>query len=144
MKSGEVVIRKAKKSDLTPAALVFKTESAKKPYYQSWTLKNAKIKLSKFLKEDFYVAIKNERVVGFITSILSSEGSYIDEFWISRKYQGKGIGRRLIEKTEFSAKKRKAKKIGVLVTPTANAFHAYTKFGYKVKTRLVYMHKFLK
>lgn len=144
MKKSDVLIRRAKKEDLDEVARIFKRESSKPPYYQTWTIKNAKVKLSKFLKEDFYVAIIKGNVIGFVTSILSSEGSYIDEFWIVQKEQGRGVGRKLIGRVEMSAKKRKAKKIGVLVVPTANAFHAYKKFGYGVKTKLVYMDKLLK
>lgn len=139
-----MIIRKAKRSDLNGASEVFKIESSKPPYKQKWTVKTAEAKLSKFLKEEFFVAIDNKKVIGFITAALSSEGSYIDEFWISKKYQGKGIGRKLIERVEETCKKKGSKKIMVLVTPTADAFHAYKKFGYGVREKLVYIEKELK
>ena len=83
------------------------------------------IKLSK--KRDFYVAEQGDRILG----VAALEEDDVHTMFVNPLYQGKGIGKKLIERVEILAKKRKIKKLSVKSTKGAEKF--YQRMGFKKK-----------
>ena len=90
-------IRKAVKKDLREIVEVFRIESAKKPHNNKRTPKKALERVKEYFKEkDIYVSIIDHKIIGFIISDIDPDAEdqvYIDELWILKEHQGKGIGK---------------------------------------------------
>jgi len=139
-------IRKAKKEDLEDISKIFKIESAKKPYAQEWTKKTSLEKITKSFREDIvHIAVVNEEIVGFIISRVSKDKQvYIDEFWIKKHYQKKGVGKALIKLIEKECKKKGAKSIRLIANQKSGAIQFYKKLKYKINPTFVCMSKKIK
>ena len=76
----------------------------------------------------FFVAVDNKKIVGLIRG---NKGRIIN-FYVYKRYQGKGIGFMLIKKFEVECKKQKSN----LIKVRASLFSVsiYQKFGYKKTT----------
>ena len=82
----------------------------------------------------FYVAMDGERVIGCggITGYWgSTEESYLTSIFVLPDYQGKGVGRKIVEALEEDAYFRRAWRTEVGSSLTA--VHFYEKMGYKYK-----------
>jgi len=55
----------------------------------------------------------------------------LEGLWVSHKYRGKGIGKRLFQIAAEEAKKRNAKGMYVSATPSKNTVHFYKRLGCK-------------
>ncbi len=142
-----VLIRKAKKSDLKIVSELFRTESAKKPYFQEFNKKTAFEKITEFFKEyDLYLAIDNKKIIGFIALNINIKGkkAEVEELWLKPNYQGKGIGKSLMKFIEDKCKEKGIKSIGLMANQNSKALHFYKKLKYKVKHELLYMKKKIK
>ncbi len=140
-------IRKATKKDLKEIAEIFRIETAKKPYFQDWTKKTAFDKISNSLKEEeMYVIMVDNKLVGFVTLKPDNKNKevYVDELWLKLDYQGKGLGKALINFIEKEARKEGMKKIILMANQKAGAVKFYEKLNYKEKHRFVYFVKELK
>jgi len=80
------------------------------------------IELSK--EREFFVAIKNSKMIGTITII----NDYIGTVFVNPEYHSKGIGTKLMETIENLAKKRKIEKLRL--ESSINAVDFYEKLGY--------------
>jgi GNAT superfamily N-acetyltransferase len=81
---------------------------------------------------DIFVAICKNKVIGMI------EGNSKDKLlrlFVDKKYHGKGIARKLMNKIEKLYNKKGIKRIKVWSSPYAIKF--YEKMGYKKTTRLI-------
>lgn len=141
-----MIIRKARKGDLKDISEIFRIESAKPPYNKERTLK----KVLKIIKEDFksndiYVAIVDNQIAGFIM-VKADSGTknqlWINELWVSKNYQGQGIGKKIMAKIE-SIYKNKGIKIFKLVADTrkGGAYGFYNNLKYKADKNMVFMDK---
>jgi ribosomal protein S18 acetylase RimI-like enzyme len=74
-----------------------------------------------------WVAVVDEKVVGFCDHNFKCE---LGGLYTHKDFQGKGVGKKLMEKAEASMKKQGCKKIKIQSTITAKGF--YQKMGYKV------------
>jgi putative acetyltransferase len=72
-----------------------------------------------------YLAIKDKKLVGFVEFY----DDYIDCFYVHFEYQGKGVGKMLLNHVLKLAKKNKIKKLKVDASITAKLF--FEKFGFK-------------
>lgn len=82
----------------------------------------------------FYVAMDGERVIGCggITGYWgSTEESYLTSIFVLPDYQGKGVGRKIVEALEEDAYFRRAWRTEAGSSLTA--VHFYEKMGYKYK-----------
>ncbi|MGK7921229.1 MAG: GNAT family N-acetyltransferase [Trichodesmium sp.] len=95
------------------------------PKIESLVREQAKFR---FNKEAVFVAIYNEKIVGF--SSINVETSEIYGLFISPKFTRQGIGTRLLETLEKIALRKKHKFIYVTSSLTAKIF--YSKRGYQV------------
>ena len=139
-------IRKVTKEDLVEISDIFRIESAKKPYFQKWNKKTALRDITKSFKEDdFYIYVIDKKIVGFIISQINENNEgYVNELWIIKEFQGKGIGKALTKFIEDKYKKKEVKSIGLTANQRAGAVNFYKKLKYKVKHELFYMVKKLK
>lgn len=136
-------IRWAKKEDLKEIAKIMMKESAKKPYNEKFTPGFAKKDVLEFFKNDLYVAIDGEKIIGFIAShIINSDKkkAYIDELWIRYNYQKKGAGKMLVKFVEDMYKKKGLSCIRLTTKKNAKSYGFYKKLKYK-DADLVYMEK---
>jgi len=139
-------ILKASLKDLKSIAKIFWIESSKPPYDKKRTLE----KVQHIIKEDFrnndiYVAIEDNKIVGFVMVSVDSgikNKLWINELWIIKEYQGKGIGRELMNYIE-KIYKNKGIRTFILVADTrkGGAVNFYKKINYKKDNSLVYMKK---
>lgn len=139
-------IRKAKKEDLKEVAKIMMVESAKKPYNEKYNLKRATKESKEFFKNEIYVAVNENEVIGFIAAhVISSDKKkgYIDELWLKAAYQGKGAGKMLVKSVEEKYKKEGISGIRLSTIKKAKSYGFYNKLKYK-DAALVYMEKKLK
>ena len=142
----KMIIRRAKLKDLKEIAEIFRIESARHPYNKKKTPKKALEGIREDFKgNDLYVALADNRVVGFVMVKIDSgmkNQLYINELWISKDYQGQGIGNNLMNEIEKIYKK---KGIGIfkLVAHTGKggARDFYKKLNYKTDISMVFMEK---
>jgi len=141
-----IKIRKATKKDLEEISKIFKTESAKKPYSQKWTGKEALKKIKTIFElGNIYIYISENKILGFIS--IMGEGkkdAYIDEFYVDTKSQGIGVGSKLLNFAEENCRKKDIRKITVMANQKAKAFNFYQKKKYKPNYEDIFMTKKLK
>jgi len=140
-------IRKSTKKDFKEIAEILMEESSKKPYNEKYTLKIAIREIRNFSQDELYVATTEKRIIGFIATQVTSETekrAYIQELWLRLDYQGKGIGKNLVEFIEKMYKKKGIKIIRLTAKKNARAFNFYKKIKYKEIKDLIYMEKKLK
>jgi ribosomal protein S18 acetylase RimI-like enzyme len=149
MQKEGLIIKKALQKDLKSIAEIFKIESAKPPYNKKKTPKNALGGIKKDFKgNDIYIAIVDNNIVGFIMVWMDSgikHQLWINELWVLKKYQGQGIGKKLMNEIEKIYKK-KGIKIFKLVAHTekGGARDFYKKVGYNTDKSMVYMEKMIR
>ena len=96
-----------------------------------------------FFKNNLYVMIYEEKIIGFIAShIVNSDKTkaYIDELWIRSEHQGKGAGKILVKFVENMYKKKGLSKIRLTTKKNARSYGFYKKLKYR-DAELVYMEK---
>jgi len=137
-------IRKAKKSDIEEIANILREESSKKPYNERYSPKKSVQEVERLLKEDLYVAVIDDIVIGFIASSVTRDDNkkvYIDELWLSLKYQKQGVGKALMTYVENRYKARGIKVIRLVTKKSSGAFKFYKKLKYKETTGMVFVEK---
>jgi len=139
-------IRQATPKDMKIIAEIFRIESANPPYNKKKTPKKALEGIKEdFKREDIYIAIVDNKIVGFImvwrdTGI--KHQLWINELWILKEYQGQSIGKKIMAEIE-NIYKKKGIKIFKLVAHTekGGASGFYKKLKYKVDKSMIYMEK---
>lgn len=142
-----VTIRKAVKRDFNDIAKILITESAKPPYNEKYNMKIALREVNNFAGDELYVAEDKKYVLGFIASSITpdnKEKAYINELWLKPSYQGKGIGKALVNFIEGFYKKKGVKTIRLVSKTNSKAFGFYKKLKYKEYKEMVFMEKRLK
>ena len=140
-------IRKAKKEDFKEIAEILMKGSSKKPYSDKYTIKVALKEIVKLSKDELYIAINKKKIIGFIASNITPDNKkkvYIEELWLRPVYQGKGIGKTLVEFIENKYKRKGVNIIRLVANRSASAFKFYEKIGYREYKELVFMEKKLK
>ncbi|MFH1521674.1 MAG: GNAT family N-acetyltransferase [archaeon] len=134
-------IRKAKKEDLKEIAKIFREESAKKPYNTKYSSASAFKDVSEYFKDDLYVAIDENEIIGFIAShIISSDKkkAYTDEIWIKYNWQGKGAGKMLVKFIEDMYKKKGLSGMRLTTRKKAKAYGFYKKLKYGMRILFIW------
>jgi len=143
----KVIIRKGIKKDIKEMARIFREEYAKKPWNEKWTEKNSIKKIKNYFNNKYkiYVCEIDKKIVGFIVTDTfvwaSGKEGFIDQIIISEKYQGKGIGKTLLEKTEDYFRKKGIKEIILYTNIKSNAVGFYKGRGYKQGDMVIYSKK---
>lgn len=137
-------IRKARRRDLKKIAELFSIESAKKPYFEKYTIRTAMKEISVYLDNQLYVALENEEVVGFLASLIAiddSKRAHVKELWVRSDCHRRSIGRFLVEHAENFYRKKGVKYLALTTMKTAGAFKFYKEIGYNEDKRFVSMGK---
>lgn len=137
-------IRKIKSNEVPQAAKILKEEATKFPYNKKYILSSLTKRLKNRLEDDFYVAIEDEKVVGFVIAYTVNSDKklvYIDELWINSDYQGRGIGKKFMNILEEKYKKKGVKKLRLVSEKKSKAYNFYKKLKYKDHDDLVFMEK---
>ena len=138
-------IQKAVKKDLREISIIFKKESAKKPYSQKWDQKTALKKILEYSKRGkiYAVRIKDE-VAGFVIITFNvwenGKSAFIDELWLRPVYQKKGMGSVIMNFVEGECRRKKVNSV-FLITNKAGAFEFYKKLNYLHLENFVLMRK---
>jgi aminoglycoside 6'-N-acetyltransferase I len=148
MTNEDIVFRRAKSNDLKGVTKIFVEEFAKEPYHENWDYEKALSKIKEYLKEGLcFVAISNEEVVGFIIfrGIIWNDGLhlFVDEIVVKDQFQGKGIGKQLMNLAEKEYTQHGAILAELYCHKKSNSFKFYKKIGY-YETDNVVMNKKLK
>ena len=127
-------IRKATKKDINKVIKMWIREFAKTPWKEKWTKQKVE-KTIKSSKGKVYVAIINNKIVGFIHV---SERYYVaglivvlENLVVSKDYQNQGVGSELVEYIERIYRKKQFCKIFLNTMTKATSYKFYKKRGYK-------------
>ncbi len=142
-------IRKATKRDFNRIFEIMKNEYIKAPYFEKWEKKGAFKTIKYYLSVgNCFVAVFEKKVIGFV---IFREEDYnigpniiVEELVIDSDYQGKGVGRSLMDEVEKYSKKKKAVQILLTTHRGAPAYKFYIKVGYKPVKSTVFLKKELK
>jgi ribosomal protein S18 acetylase RimI-like enzyme len=141
-----MTIRRATLKDLKEIAEIFAIESSKPPYNKKRTPEKALSRIKEdFRGNDLYVAILDKKIIGFVMVQRDSgikNQLWINEIWILKDYQKKGIGRKLMAEIE-SIYKKKGINIFELVAHKGKggAIGFYKRLSYKEDKSMVFMKK---
>jgi len=142
----DVQIRKPRRKDLKEVADIYMEEFSKPPYSEKWSFKIAFEKIKYFLKtDDIFVALVNSKVIGFIVCNFNfwfpGKTIFIEELAIREKFQGKGIGKKLLKYVEDYYTERGVESIVLLSNKNSKAYDFYKNLNYKVEKENVFMGK---
>ena len=140
-------IRKAQQDDIYDIATIFRIETSKKPYCQKWTDKTALENIkSNFNKNDIYVMVLDNNIIGFIICEQSSDKKkvYVEELWILGKHQRKGYGEKVMKEIEKIYRQKQFNSISLVTDKRSMAFKFYKKINYKKHSVNVFLEKKLK
>lgn len=138
-------IRKAVKSDIREVSRIFKEEQSKEPYNNEINDSEAeKIIRNYFEEQTMYVAVEGKKTMGFVVgdkyNWIRGRTLWISEIFVDSKFQGKGIGRLLMEAIISHFRKDKISSVELLTHLNAPAENFYKKLGFK-KTEYVKLEK---
>ena len=124
-------IRKIKKSELEEVSKIFKKEFNRPPYKDKWTKQEAIHSIKSDLKNgDGFVAVENEKVIGFIIFTKESidrDYIFIENIVVDSKHQKKRIGKKLVKMVED---KYRDSVITLSVNKKSGAYNFYKKLGF--------------
>jgi ribosomal protein S18 acetylase RimI-like enzyme len=130
-------IREAKKWDVESMLKIFTEEYRKPPYNEDWKEDYALSKLAYYFRENKIDVAEDEsmKMLGFIVTSNyywcdGLRGS-VDELVVDSRFQGKGIGRRLMEKAEERFRMDGIKKVSLMVHKESEAFEIYKKWRFE-------------
>ena len=82
-------------------------------------------------KEFFFKAVEKGRIVGYVKFKYECGVIYVGNLIIAEEKRGRGIGRKLMERVERTAKKLRAHKIYLFTGEKWDVCKFYEKLGYK-------------
>ncbi|MCR5141994.1 MAG: GNAT family N-acetyltransferase [Ruminococcus sp.] len=102
-------------------------------YTEDWDL-NKKRSVAKQISSDdhiTYIALENDRVVGFISLLKQLNGPYmiLDMMQVSSEYRGQGIGRRIFEAGKDEARKNGAEALYISACSSEETIAFYRAMG---------------
>ena len=102
-------------------------------YTEDWDLNKKRSVAKQISSDDYitYIALENEKVVGFIGLIRKLNGHYmiLDMMQVSSECRGKGIGRRLFEAGKAEAKKAGAEALYISACSSEETIAFYKAMG---------------
>jgi ribosomal protein S18 acetylase RimI-like enzyme len=138
-------LRKAKRKDLKKIAKMYKEEYGKSPFNERWTDKTSLKRINNYYKSSkiFVVEVEKNVVGALVLSDyiwFNGKRGHIDEIFITKDFQGKGIGSKLIKFAEKYFSDKKISGLTFISHKKSMAFKFYKKRGYK-ETGWVHMEK---
>ncbi|MGB9778292.1 MAG: GNAT family N-acetyltransferase [Candidatus Bathyarchaeales archaeon] len=125
-----VVIRKMRKEDLlviSELAMLANPHATKEKYRKH---------LQEELKENpdlSFVAVFNGKIIGYVQADLCNDEAVLEDIVVEKEYQGKGIGKMLLNKELKTLKKKKVKTVLAEVHyKCASAIPFYYKHNFRI------------
>lgn len=126
----KVVIRKMRKEDLkvvSEIAMLANPHATKEKYSKH---------LLEILKENpdlSFVAVCNGKIIGYVQADLYDDEAVLEDIAVEKEYQGKGIGKMLLNKELNALKKKKVKAVLAEVHyKCASAIPFYYKHNFRI------------
>ena len=102
-------------------------------YTEDWDLNKKRSVAKKISSDEYitYIALENDRVVGFIGLLKKLKGPYmiLDMMQVSSDYRGQGIGRRLFEAGKDEARKNGAEALYISACSSEETIAFYRAMG---------------
>lgn len=130
-------IRPAKRRDLKRIVQVYQEAYSAEPYNEVWETKNLTRKLKESWRSlDILVLEIDKSIEGFVMGEIyrwhDGLRGHIEDFGITGKYQGEGLGGQLLDEMEKYLKEKGAHTIVLEVNEKAPAKRFYERNGYKL------------
>ena len=144
-----MIIRKILYSDTRSVAKLLLRELSKPPYNENVSLSAVIKSLRFFLKIGMgFVAIEKNELAGVIyfkvEQFWTGPTMEIEDLVVDETFQGKGVGKKLLQKIEEFAKNKKVVHIILSTSRKAKATGFYKKLGYQQMTNTIVFRKQLK
>lgn len=123
----EIKVREAKPNDFERLEEILKQNNMFQ--YPKIDGKKAMQRIYKKIGRYFLVAETPEKVVGFIRGVYDGSRAMIHQIAVDLKYQGKGIGNKLINKIAIRFKEDGALTLAVTVRPNSKNYFKYKGFS---------------
>jgi ribosomal protein S18 acetylase RimI-like enzyme len=129
-------IRLAKRKDLKRIVQVYQEAYSSEPYNEVWETKNLTRKLRESWRSlDIFVLEIDKSIEGFVMGEIyrwhDGLRGHIEDFGITKQYQGQKLGGQLLDKIEKHLKRKGANSIVLEVNEKASAERFYKRNGYK-------------
>lgn len=128
----QIEVREAGIQDIPACAQIISTEDAWRVYGLDY-LKSYDVLST--MDDVIYVALKNEKVIGFITIKINgvgNVGAYVRMIAVNREYRGTGVGTVLVEYIQNLAKQNGKNNIFLICSvENSNAKRFYERVGFK-------------
>ncbi len=102
-------------------------------YTEDWDLNKKRSVAKQISSDDYitYIALENDRVVGFIGLLRKRNGPYmiLDMMHVSSEYRGQGVGRQLFEAGKAEARKAGAEALYISACPSEETIAFYRAMG---------------
>lgn len=142
-----IVIRRLENKDIKNAAILLKETYAMAPWNEDWTIEVAEERMKELFSCPMaicYVSEEENQINGVMCgrkiTYWSGKEYFVDEFFISPAYQGKGLGSSMLEFVRQDLSKHE---IASIVLNTGKGFPSekfYLKNGFIQKESLIFMY----
>jgi len=144
-----MIIRKATKKDIEEIAKLMLDEFKNPPFNERVNIKSVLKSLKFYFKiEKIYVAVDRREIIGVLVFKIEQywEGPVIiiEDLVVKEEFKKRGIGKMLMEKIEYYAKKNKLKRILFKTHKKSPAVKFYQKIGYKTRKDIIDFEKKIK
>jgi aminoglycoside 6'-N-acetyltransferase I len=141
-------IKKAKTGDIDAIIEIYREAYSDEPYNEKWPCDVLSKKIKEMLSwMKCYLLVDGEEIVGgifyFYFDWWNGKKSYVEDFFVAKKFQGKGYGTFLFRKVERLMIEDGIINIELDVNKDANAINLYKKLGYS-NSNYIKMEKQLK
>ncbi|MBS3072661.1 GNAT family N-acetyltransferase [Candidatus Pacearchaeota archaeon] len=129
-----IILKKSSKSELKSISKIYMNEFSKPPYNEKWTYNKAYERINFYFKYyDLYSIFLDGRLVGFASVnskfMCPGEVAYGEEVAIVSEFQGKGIGKNIMEQIFEIYKKKGFKRFLCLVNKKGNSIKMFKKLN---------------
>jgi len=144
-----ILLKKSKKSELKVISKLYMDEFSKTPYNEKWTYKKAYERINFYFKyDDLYSIFLDRRLIGFASVnsrfMCLGEVAYGEEMAIVEKFQGRGIGKKVMKQIFEIYKKKGFKKFLCLVNKKGNSIRMFKKLNVTASKLDILLEKKLK
>jgi ribosomal protein S18 acetylase RimI-like enzyme len=108
-------------------------ERVNKNVKEGWSDKMNKKDIESYLKKDAIYTIKTKNsLIGFLIFVLDKDRVYIRNIQVKKKFQGKGVGTKVLSYIEKEARKEDYRNLELSVFKDNPAVRLYERNGYKI------------
>lgn len=139
-------IRNATKKDIPQMSILMLDEFRKPPWNEKANLKAVEKSLSYYLETGkAIVAVVEQEIVGILVyrvdQYWQSPVASVEDMAVKGHFQGKRVGKMLLDELEKQARRVHAKKIVLITNKRSRAARFYSKNGFAPKKKVIYLEK---